>query len=115
MVTIGPMHIFLLHTHNSCVYKLMPNFTVKRCRLKDGREVAIGHRIQSDSSKGKENELNLSLFISDADMTDTGEYKVIAKNSEGQATIAARLTVNSIRHLFRFLFIAALGFISTGR
>lgn len=47
------------------------------------------------SVKGEENELKLFLRLNEAELLDSGEYSVIARNSEGEATNSAIVTVKS--------------------
>lgn len=68
-------------------------------RLKDRRTVKDGYPIEIKSAKGKENEMKLFLTLNEAEITDSGEYSVTAKNSEGEASNSATLTVKS-KHLY---------------
>ena len=63
--------------------------------MKDGLDAKENHRILCKTEKIGDNEIKVSLTLRDAQMEDTGEVKVTARNSEGAAFRSARLTVNS--------------------
>ena len=62
-------------------------------RIKNGKTLTDGSRIKIDSVKEEENEVKVSLKLNEAEMSDAGQYTVIARNSEGEATNSATLTV----------------------
>jgi len=64
-------------------------------RFKDGKVIKDSHRIEMKSVRGKENELKLFLTVNEAGMSDTGEYSVTAKNTEGEALDSAAITIKS--------------------
>lgn len=65
------------------------------CRSKDGKEVVESAGVRLGAANESKDEVKLNLTISGAELTDCGEFKVTARNSEGQATDSARLTVKS--------------------
>lgn len=69
------------------------------CRIKDGRELIDSVRLKQSRADIKKDEFGLSLTIADAEMTDSGVFEVVAKNSQGKASNSARLTVKSERTL----------------
>ena len=64
-------------------------------RLKDGRELKESPRIKFDCRTIRDDEVSLSLYLTESEIADVGEFKVVARNSEGEASDSATLTVNS--------------------
>lgn len=70
------------------------NFFINFGRIKDGKELPENPRIKRDAIKGKD-EVKLFLTIIGAEIEDSGEFEVLARNSEGEAIDSARLSVKS--------------------
>ncbi len=63
-----------------------------RCRYLKDKELKSGDRVAMRSSVEPDGQL-VSLELTDLKLDDAGQVKVVAVNSEGDASTAARLTV----------------------
>lgn len=62
--------------------------------MKDKKALPENPRIKRDAINGKD-VVKLVLTISGAEMEDSGDFEVLAKNSEGEAINSAKLAVKS--------------------
>jgi len=74
-------------------------------RFKEGMELRESSRIKIVSARGGENEMKLSFTLTDAVLSDSGQFVVRAKNSEGEASCSASLTVTGERlnHIYNLI------------
>ena len=81
----NPLSLFFTHAVD-CKWRIF-------FRYLKGKELRPGDRVGMRSSVEPDGQL-VSLELTDLKLDDAGQVKVVAVNSEGDASTAARLTVN---------------------